>query len=79
MTLRAIPTPSPLVLKPAGIPVRQRIECAVCGEDSRDESDVHEWAASHTRRRPRHRSFLIANESFWLLEPPTQTEQPHAP
>jgi hypothetical protein len=64
-----------LVLKPAGKPVRQRVECETCGEESSDESSVHEWALRHIGRRPRHRTFLVANETFWRLEPSGQVTQ----
>ncbi|MGW3989091.1 DUF7848 domain-containing protein [Streptomyces sp. NPDC004830] len=64
MTLRN----AKFLLKPAGKPVRQRIECETCGEDSRDESDVRTWAASHMSQRSGHETFIVANETFWRLE-----------
>lgn len=73
MTLRN----AKFLLKPSGKPVRQRIECESCGEDSRDESDVKAWAARHMGKRPRHKTYIVANETFWRLESQAQPAPLH--
>jgi hypothetical protein len=72
MTLRAVSDVSAvsnLVLRPAGIPVQQWVECERCKDASRDESSVHAWANHHMQLHPGHERFRIVNQTYWRLEP----------
>jgi hypothetical protein len=65
--------PLTMMLKSAGIPVQQFVECVRCLEASKDESGVQEWVEGHHSERPGHDTFRTVSTASWCLVPKENT------